>query len=1233
MFSRKKLKSFFFLLLVCSIILFLSATLTQTIFLNYFSPDNVTNRLNKKIEIARKKLDQKIAEIILQHSHENKTHQFVFSESWDHEFSESGRIFLVYQNDSLVSWTSNIFPAPRFLDSTFKEERFIFGGNGYYLKSQLDTANTSILGLQLVKYEYRFRNEYLPTGFLKGFHAPRDAVIQLKPGQYNIFSSDKAFLFSLDFGNQPEMGVFLMFLIFTLYLSSLLCLVAALYTAYQYLVSELGHRSALILFFVLDVIILRSVQFFFRFPASLYELEIFNPVHFASSELLPSLGDFLINVALFLQIIYLVYRNTLIKSIKQSAFRIWNSLLALIAILSTILAFEILYIFLESLVINSSISLRFYNLPELTEYSFASLLIVVILLFSFNLISEKLSQFCYRLEPGKIARLLLILLGLFAYSLYWSGFKHREIWPLLFAGLFLIISFFIHSGNGLEFLKSGKNPVLFLFLALTGTYLINGFTEKREKEQRILLATHLADSRDQLAEYFYKTTAAAIQNDTLVPAILNPGKIDSSAESRALDYIQYTYFQGFWSKYHVQLTFCQPGKKLNIKPANVITECDTYFNEQMANYLSPVGNSNLFYLNQSIDVTYYLGRIHFLAGSTPYVLYIEIDSKNSNRGLGYPELLMDKSLPSSENLSGYSYAFYNKGDLMRNVGEYTYDVDFRKYDSLEKKDGYFDLNGFSHFLLRKDAENSLIVSYEKQEITDSIAPFSYIYLFLMLLLGILLLFSGKSFQIRELTLTFRLRLQIYIVGIILGSSIIIGAFTLLYLNQLNDSKNKDIVKEKINTVLVELENKYGNTLIKTESFYDELNTSLLNLSNSNFTDINVFSPEGQLIASSRPQVFDEGLISQQMNPLSFRKLAQEHGSFVIQKEMIGNYRFLSAYTPLRNFENRLIGFVNIPFFARQEDLRQEMSRLLATYANLYILMIALAVFLALLISRYITYPLQMIRNQLKTLRLGNYNAKIAWSKADEIGDLVSEYNRMTDELEKSATLLARSERESAWREMARQVAHEIKNPLTPIKLSMQHLIKAWDDQAPDWEIRLKKFSQTLIMQIETLSAIATEFSDFAQMPKPNLRLLDIQPIISFSAQLFRDVENVSLSYPSETGVYWVYADENQILRIFNNLIKNAIQAIPAGRSGKIDITLEQQESNCFIQFADNGSGIPTDQQTLIFSPNFTTKSAGMGLGLAMVKNIVDHSGGRIWFESRPGEGTIFYILLPSKQKE
>jgi nitrogen fixation/metabolism regulation signal transduction histidine kinase len=232
------------------------------------------------------------------------------------------------------------------------------------------------------------------------------------------------------------------------------------------------------------------------------------------------------------------------------------------------------------------------------------------------------------------------------------------------------------------------------------------------------------------------------------------------------------------------------------------------------------------------------------------------------------------------------------------------------------------------------------------------------------------------------------------------------------------------------------------------------------------------------------------------------------------------------------------------------------------------------------------------------------------------------------ELSKSAELLAKSEREIAWREMAKQVAHEIKNPLTPMKLSIQHLQRLKDDNSPDMEQKMKQLTQTLIEQIDTLSNIATEFSNFAKMPKATLEKENLFHIISTSIALFSESENVVIKFNNQLNNPIILGDKEQLMRVFNNLIKNAIQSIPNDRKGKIEIGLAQENSNYLICIKDNGVGITADIVDKIFVPNFTTKTAGMGLGLAMVKNMVESVNGKIWFKSNAGEGTVFYVSLP-----
>ena len=284
-----------------------------------------------------------------------------------------------------------------------------------------------------------------------------------------------------------------------------------------------------------------------------------------------------------------------------------------------------------------------------------------------------------------------------------------------------------------------------------------------------------------------------------------------------------------------------------------------------------------------------------------------------------------------------------------------------------------------------------------------------------------------------------------------------------------------------------------------------------------------------------------------------------------------------------------------------------------------------SLFTGLIVSVYITKPLRILQEQLAKISLGKKNEPISWQSNDEIGRLVNEYNQMLLKLEESALLLARSEREGAWQEMAKQVAHEIKNPLTPMKLNLQYLQKVVDDEGIDFTERFKKVSGSLIEQIDTLAHIANEFSNFAKMPKVNLEDVNLTEVINSTIELFKNEQAVSIHLNSTANSTIIRADKNQCLRVFNNLIKNAIQAIPDHKNGNIEINITNEEDTVLVSVKDNGCGIAAQMKEKIFVPNFTTKSTGTGLGLAMVKNIITAFNGEIWFESKENEGTTFYL--------
>jgi signal transduction histidine kinase len=510
-----------------------------------------------------------------------------------------------------------------------------------------------------------------------------------------------------------------------------------------------------------------------------------------------------------------------------------------------------------------------------------------------------------------------------------------------------------------------------------------------------------------------------------------------------------------------------------------------------------------------------------------------------------------------------------------------------------------------------------------------LTPFSYLMLFFSLLAALPFAAGRLMNEKNPIQLSFKRRIQLSIVFLLFVSLILIGGGTILFIVSNSNQKNLNNISEKIHSLLIETEYFLGKEQSLNPAAAEDVAYMLTRQANVFFSDINLYAPNGYLYASSRPKIFEEGLIAKIMHPEAYYHLVVRQSTEFIHQESIGSLEYASAYVPLRNFENRVIGYLNLPYFARQDELRQEIATFVVAIVNIYVLLIVLVVITAIFLSNTITAPLQLIRERLGQIRLGRKNEMIEWSGKDEIADLIAEYNRMVNELSDSAEKLARSERETAWREMAKQVAHEIKNPLTPMKLSTQMLRRAWDDKAEGFDQRLDRYTKNLIEQIDALSHIATEFSNFAKMPKMQVERVNMLTLLQNVSDFHQGENGVKITLEAHPEIAsWVMTDKEQMLRVFNNLLRNAMQAIPETRAGEINMNMKQEGNRCLIEVRDNGSGISEELRDKIFSPNFTTKNAGMGLGLALVKNIVESSGGLVWFESEPGSGTSFYISLP-----
>ncbi|MBI9039263.1 MAG: HAMP domain-containing histidine kinase [Bacteroidales bacterium] len=759
------------------------------------------------------------------------------------------------------------------------------------------------------------------------------------------------------------------------------------------------------------------------------------------------------------------------------------------------------------------------------------------------------------------------------------------------------------------------------------TYLLHTNNNLNEQKQRIKLAEKLVPKRDFLSEFLFKDIQQNINSDTIFANLVNQNEFDDDFDILISDYLSKKYFNNYFNKYNILITVCDSDKILSIQPDNFLINCDTFFNDLILNYGIETEVENLFYQNDFSSSRNYIGILKF--SNTQKTIFIELFSKYVPKGLGYPELLIDKNFVLSPDLSDYSYAKYFDYELFYKFGKFLYSIDVSKYQSSLNNSCFFDLENYNHYFYQVDDSSVLILSKRNPTFLDVISPFSYLLVFYILFILLFLFITNYSKINIFSSISLRNRIQVSIISLIFLSFIAIGLTSLIYLIKLNNDKNNEILSEKSHSVLIELEHKLANE----EELNDELKTYLSEIlykfSLVFFSDINLYNTDGRLLATSRPEIFDKGLVSQQMNSQAYFQLNYDQTLLYIHKENISNQEYLSAYLPFWNSNNKLIAYLNLPYFAKQSELKSDIFTFLVAFINIYVILIALSIFIALIISRHITKPLQIIKEKFASLNLTKTNEKIVWHKNDEIGNLILEYNRMIDELSESANLLAKSEREGAWRNMAKQVAHEIKNPLTPMKLSIQYLQKAWNDNATDFSVRLERFSKTLIEQIDTLSQIATEFSDFAKMPVSNNERIDLSQKIYSSILLFSDYQNIVINFKPETDKkFFIYADKKQILRVFNNLLKNSVQALKQVEKGEINISIKSSSENIIVKISDNGIGIPKNQIDKIFTPSFTTKSYGMGIGLAIVKSIVNNSGGEIYFESVVDFGTTFTISFP-----
>ncbi len=1141
---------------------------------------------------------------------------------------KEGITILEYLDRKLAYWSDNSFEVPLVYNDTLFSKPFVFIHNGWFIIKNVQAGHEIWIALLRVRNEYGFENKLVRNGFLPDFKMPAgtEIITGADDTPYRIFNNEGMKLFSIKF---PEERKFSWFSLIPagLWILSLLFLIDFLLCAAE-IISKKGKHF---LSFLLLLSVFSLVYFIFLItgrPAIFESMDLFSGYHFTMGSFVPSLGHLLLLSILLFTLVWFFFRKLPIElpEIKNSAIKVLVTWLLLISCLIVLSGYH--YV-LTKLIFDSNIVFEPYRILEMSPLTLAGYIVIIILAAVTVFFTIKILKTINGKINDKEFFLSLALSAIFFLPVI---FRKSDILILVIYYLVFVTS--IRFALAKKITRFNLTLLLSLFFTVYTLYFVITLSEEKSIVKKKVMAVNYSTEHDPEAEHLLINMWPALSSDSLLRDMACREFTTQDEIDSITYYLHNTYFSGYWGNYNISVVSCNNDSPLWIaSEEKMLDNCFDFFSERIEKFGHLITGTGFYFLEGQGGRSYYLGQIFYSLGSNrTRGLFIELFSEVDSFQEGYSELLLDRKYQGYSHLKYYSFAKYINGNLVLRTGDFPYDKTDEAYIDREYDYRVFNSEGYRHVLYRT-ANVTVIISDEQISFSDVIISFAYIFIFTLIASSIIILIIRKPDFKKFKYFNFRQKLQISFITILILSFISLGIITTVFTVNQYKARHLENIKEKINSIYTEIEERLSAEPELSPGWREpsrsSLNEFLVNLSNVFNTDINLYDNNGYLIATSRPEVFYRNLTSRRLNMDAFINLETLTKSEYIQWEKIASLEYLSAYVPFYNNDGQLLAYLNLPYFRMQSVLTREISNIIVTVANFTLLIILITMALGFIISRRLTAPLNMLGQGLASVQLGKKSEHLIYNGHDEIGELVSRYNKMVDELQESARRLADSEREYAWREMAKQVAHEIKNPLTPMKLNIQQLYKTWKDGKPGFEKQIEKFTKNQIEYIENLSSIASAFSSFAKLPSSNPVDLDLVEQIKTTMELFKDTENIffRINWPVDKQII-VHADKEHLNGIFSNLIKNAIQSIPQGREGVIKISVDIRGDWAVVSVADNGIGIPDELKGKMFTLNFTTKSSGMGMGLSIVKRYVETAGGRVWFESEKDKGSVFFVELP-----
>ena len=984
------------------------------------------------------------------------------------------------------------------------------------------------------------------------------------------------------------------------------------------------------------LVLLRWAMLQTGIPGSTQSGLLFDPRVYASSSLNPSLGDLCLNIlCLALVAAYLLrhyHKLFLVAHIRRWPVPMQWLLNISLAFVS-MYAMHLVWMVIESLYHNAQLTLNIANNIEYDALRLIALLIFLTVGYIYFSLSHISFKVLFRLHQKQPLYIFLIFAAGMAAFIVAAYFLNYMVWYTAAIHLAYFILLY-YTGLTRHLANIRYNTFMYIFtsavaIALAGTSAIYFFEKENlisEKER--FAQEHLLD-RDIVSEYLLSQAANKIQNSPYVKTNIN---LLFSSRSTLYNRIPQSFLGDHFNKYDIKVYLYGIGStplpnnpdSLDLAtlqqryavPQDSTSFKNLYFREEMDP--SPRSHYTLF-------VPIYQSQGGYKVGHVVLDLRLKRVIPNSI----YPNLLEDPRFVVYQVENQFDYALFENQKMLYSTGNFRFnnDLGITDLESLPSQ-GNGVIIGRVHYWTKPGANGrKIVLSSTLNPLWHVVSNFSQLFLLLMFSVVLALIVYAVRFRLRNDTIVYATKIQLYLS---LAFFVPLLVLSIITISLIANSYKDDITQryfEAAENLSYTLGSVYASGFNNTKE--EVLHATLEEQARYVQGDIHLYNNKGYLLTSSQSPLFENDILSANMHPNAYAGIIDNQNSRLLSNERLGTLDYKAVYLPVNSATTgQRLGVVCLSFFQSQQELSNRIIEVWTSVMNIFTLIFIVFLVISFAASRVLTYPLRFITQSIKRITLAEQNERLDWAAKDEIGLMVTEYNNMLSKLEASKEALAKSEKESAWREMARQVAHEIKNPLTPMKLTLQHLQRVATGQ--DADNRANKAIGTLLTQIDTLSDIATSFSAFAKMPIPKSERFELTGVLRTSARLHKADKSVKVNLSITAEPCYVNGDAALLGRIISNLIINGVQSVPEERTPCIDI--EQQllpDQKVQVTVADNGQGISADIREKVFLPNFSTKYTGSGLGLAIAKRGIEHAGGSIWFETEEGQGTTFFIVLPT----